>query len=1049
MVSVGSVASIFRIIFVIALLCEGSPGSCPKCEQCGKFAKLLPSITAALEQYVRLLYKASRSYNCAIETKKDCFKLASKTSRWTENALKICNISAGSTVDYLLWFDSVSGFPHRLQIQTKISSLSNRHLSSAGITLKSARTLGSRIAHAKSMNPRSLWSGRRLRKLPKPLKRQHSARFDDETAISETMTQKSRDSEPGALRRKSFNSDDEGVEVSNADVTGDETKRKIRNVPGSAASRTRSRKLSRLPKNQSSAPSDGGMKMNNDETGMSETMSQNSMDSTSGASRRKSFNSDDEAVEVSNADVTGDETKRKIRNVPGSLASRRRSRKMPRLVRNQSSAPSDGGMKMNNDETAMRETMSQKSRDSRSGASRQKTSNSDDEEVEASNADVTGDETKQKIRNIPGSVTSKRRSRILSRLLMNQFSAPSDDGIKMNNDENEMSETMPRKSRESRSRASRRKSFNSDDEGVETGNADVAGDEIRQKVRNVPGSVTSRRRSRILSRLLMNQFSAPSDDGMKMNNDETAMSETMPRKSRDSRSRASRRKSFNSDDEGVEASSADVTGDGNGRQRPIFSGSVPFRRRLRKLSRLPMHRSLKPFDGGRKMNNDESAASETMPQTLRDSESGGSRRKSFSSNDEEDPMDNADDTEGEIRQRVRYVPDLARLERRLRKLPLALKHKYFVPSDDGTKMNNDETAMGESTPQTVTDSDSESSETQTAMPQSTSAPVNDEVSMEDAGVTMNEITPPPVKDFKKNESCQGTLWIPSPIQEPVVSIPTPWISSVEPTIQINDTLVVHGHLAFNKKKFGVTVWSGTVNPTLEDIVFVILFQVDHYKVMHKTFGSGLWKRIETGELDEPLNGNFVFKLSYQNVDNQPTWVISVGSSKQSQTIRTKPIAPLDDGRKMYSVHGDIRITSLYWTGRKVTHPHVGFPEGKLPIGQRLVVHGIPRSETFTFDFDSTLNANDIPLHFRKSSENVGRNNRRKDVWGKGEIGGGQPFRTGVPTTIVFYKAAKEMLIFVDNVLKYRYKHRLLPGEDYRGVTQWEHFDTGGIHIMIC
>ncbi|MFH4984071.1 hypothetical protein AB6A40_010780 [Gnathostoma spinigerum] len=204
------------------------------------------------------------------------------------------------------------------------------------------------------------------------------------------------------------------------------------------------------------------------------------------------------------------------------------------------------------------------------------------------------------------------------------------------------------------------------------------------------------------------------------------------------------------------------------------------------------------------------------------------------------------------------------------------------------------------------------------------------------------------------------------------------------------------------------------------------------------FQYGLWSNQADVNLQQQITQDFFFHLR-------------IFSDRFEIVINDQIVAtvkePLDYLRpsKYFAVGGDVMIKKLYWTRKPTDKFRKAFPGGTLPVGQSILVYGIPRKDDFTFDFTSK-NEKDIMFHFRHRDNAIIRNTRRNGVWGQQEMTAASPFQRDIPCVIVFHRSQQFMEVYVNGQLHCKYSHRLQNGEDYASVVRWGGFDILGFEM---
>lgn len=261
-----------------------------------------------------------------------------------------------------------------------------------------------------------------------------------------------------------------------------------------------------------------------------------------------------------------------------------------------------------------------------------------------------------------------------------------------------------------------------------------------------------------------------------------------------------------------------------------------------------------------------------------------------------------------------------------------------------------------------------------------------------------------------------------------VAVPVPYVSRLSQKLQPGQTLVVHGIIDKEAKRFEINLLSGSaeIGPNSQVILHVSV-RFDEGKIVLNSMERGTWGKEE--RVSNPFKAGQDFDLRIRAHDDK--FEISANHKEIREYKYRFPLNAIE----YFVVRGDVKLKGVHWGGRYYTLPfETQFNDGHLASGQRVYVYGIPKGERFNVDF--VARNGDILFHFnpRFKEKKVVRNAEIAGNWGTEEREGPFPFKKDISFDLVFLNEPYSIQIFHDGERMGTFAHRTKdPRNDYMGL----------------
>ncbi|VDM43141.1 unnamed protein product [Toxocara canis] len=261
-----------------------------------------------------------------------------------------------------------------------------------------------------------------------------------------------------------------------------------------------------------------------------------------------------------------------------------------------------------------------------------------------------------------------------------------------------------------------------------------------------------------------------------------------------------------------------------------------------------------------------------------------------------------------------------------------------------------------------------------------------------------------------------------------VAVPVPYVSRLTQKLQPGQTLVIHGTVNNDAKRFEVNLLSGSSEiGSNSQVMLHVSVRFDEGKVVFNSMENGTWGKEE--RVSNPFKPGQEFDLRIRIHEDK--FEISANHKEIHEFKFRLPYSSIE----YFVVRGDVKLKGVHWGGRYYTLPfETQFEDGHLASGQRVYVYGTPKGERFNIDF--IARNGDILFHFnpRFKEKKVVRNAEIGKAWGAEEREGPFPFKKDIGFDLVFLNEPYSIQIFHDGERMGTFAHRTKnPGEDYIGL----------------
>jgi len=261
------------------------------------------------------------------------------------------------------------------------------------------------------------------------------------------------------------------------------------------------------------------------------------------------------------------------------------------------------------------------------------------------------------------------------------------------------------------------------------------------------------------------------------------------------------------------------------------------------------------------------------------------------------------------------------------------------------------------------------------------------------------------------------------------AIPVPYTSRMLSPLQAGQTLVIHGRVPPNVKRFDINLLNDCteINPNMGNVPLHVSVRFDEGKVVLNSFLGGEWAKEERHS--NPFHKDQEFDLRIRVHDDK--YEVSANQKHLADFKHRYAYTSID----YLQVTGDVILTGVHWGGRYFEIPfHTQFHGGFLRPGQRVHIYGVPKGD-FSVNFVG-LNGEDALFHLnpRFSEKHIVRNAQHNGDWGNEEREGSFPFKKGTGFDLTIHNESYSVQIFLNGERIGTFAHRTPhPDRDYKSL----------------
>jgi len=262
-----------------------------------------------------------------------------------------------------------------------------------------------------------------------------------------------------------------------------------------------------------------------------------------------------------------------------------------------------------------------------------------------------------------------------------------------------------------------------------------------------------------------------------------------------------------------------------------------------------------------------------------------------------------------------------------------------------------------------------------------------------------------------------------------VALPVPFVSRLSGPLTAGQTLVIHGRVMPNAKRFEVNLLSGApdIDNHMGSAPLHCSIRFDEKKIVLNTFQGGEWGKEERHS--NPFKVGEPFDLRIRAHEDK--FEVSADQKEIAEFKSRQPLSSI----QFFTIKGEVTLKGVHWGGRYYNLPHEqGFEGGHLRSGARVFIYGIPTGDRFEIDL---LGRNgDILFHYnpRMGEKKVVRNAMIGGTWGAEEREGQFPFKKNIGFDLAIQNEPYSIQIYEGGEHLGTFAHRTgNPNQDYVGL----------------
>jgi len=272
------------------------------------------------------------------------------------------------------------------------------------------------------------------------------------------------------------------------------------------------------------------------------------------------------------------------------------------------------------------------------------------------------------------------------------------------------------------------------------------------------------------------------------------------------------------------------------------------------------------------------------------------------------------------------------------------------------------------------------------------------------------------------------------------AFPVPYTSKLLQQIVAGQTLVVHGQVLPNAKRFEINLLNDCteISPHMGTAPLHISVRFDEGKIVLNSFIGAEWGKEERHS--NPFAPEQPFDIRIRAHDDKFEITanhVHIADFKYRQAYDT-----IDH----LQVMGDVQLSGVHWGGRYFQVPfETTFHGQALRPGQKVFIYGVPKGD---FSVNLTAQNNDLLFHLnpRFSESQVIRNSQQNGAWGNEEREGKFPFKKNVSFDLAIHNQPFSIQVYLNGEHYCAFAHRANPEGDYKFLKVMGEVEITGVEI---